>query len=241
MILAAPVPHRDRWQGERDFASFADWDRHVAASSGAYFVDLTMLVSEGYRAVGAATVDTFFADARTHTNGAGADFNAARVVAGLKALPGNPLGAFFSVTSACTSWGTRGALLYANDFAQPLAGFVAEYARAPGNVIDSRDGRLNIDVGTGATVWLDRPLRGDVALSYTRRVVMAGGPNDRVSDLNQFWMARDPRNANLFTRGGTFEDYDNLELYYVGIGGNTNTTTRMRRYAAMNVSLLRGQ
>lgn len=96
VILASPVPHRDRWQGARDFATFADWDRQVAASSGALFMDLTMLVSDGYRTIGPAKVDSFFSDARTHTNSAGADFNATRVVAGLKALPGNPLGPFFS-------------------------------------------------------------------------------------------------------------------------------------------------
>jgi lysophospholipase L1-like esterase len=96
VILASPVPHRDRWQGERDFATFADWDRQVAASGGALFMDLTMLVADGYRTIGPAKVDTFFSDARTHTNGAGADFNAARVVAGLKALPDNPLRPFFN-------------------------------------------------------------------------------------------------------------------------------------------------
>jgi hypothetical protein len=37
-----------------------------------------------------------FADARTHTNAAGAQFNAARVVDGLKALPGDPLGSYFA-------------------------------------------------------------------------------------------------------------------------------------------------
>jgi hypothetical protein len=55
-----------------------------------------MLVSDGYRQIGADKVDTYFADARTHTNTAGADFNAARVVAGLKALPGDPLAPYFS-------------------------------------------------------------------------------------------------------------------------------------------------
>jgi lysophospholipase L1-like esterase len=96
VILASPVPHRDKWQDGRDFASFADWDRQVAQDNGALFMDLTMLVSSGYRQIGADKVDTFFADARTHTNTAGADFNAARVVAGLKALPGNPLKPYFS-------------------------------------------------------------------------------------------------------------------------------------------------
>jgi lysophospholipase L1-like esterase len=96
VILASPVPHRDKWQDGRDFAAFADWDRQVAAAGNALFMDLTMLVSDGYRQLGAARVDTFFSDARTHTNTQGADFNAERVVAGLKTLPGNPLGAYFS-------------------------------------------------------------------------------------------------------------------------------------------------
>jgi hypothetical protein len=63
-------------------------------------MDLTMLVTEGYRTIGPAKVDTFFSDARTHTNGDGAEFNAQRVVAGLKALPGNPLRPYFSEKAA---------------------------------------------------------------------------------------------------------------------------------------------
>jgi lysophospholipase L1-like esterase len=100
VILASPIPHRDKWQEGRDFASFAQWDREVAEANGALFMDLTLLVADGYRQIGAATVDTFFSDARTHTNAIGADFNAARVVAGLKALPGNPLGPYFSAQAA---------------------------------------------------------------------------------------------------------------------------------------------
>jgi rhamnogalacturonan endolyase len=73
-------------------------------------------------------------------------------------------------------------------------------------------------------------LSGNLLISYTRRVVMEGGPNDRLSDLNHFWMAQDPARNNLFTRSGKFEDYDDLDMYYAGIGGNGNTTTRMRRY-----------
>lgn len=100
VVIASPIPHRDKWQGERDFAQFADWGRQVAQAGGAHFMDLTMLVSDGYRQVGAQKVDTFFSDTRTHTNEAGAEFNAARVVEGLKALPGNPLGPYFSAKAA---------------------------------------------------------------------------------------------------------------------------------------------
>jgi lysophospholipase L1-like esterase len=96
VVLVAPVPHRDRWQEGRDFAAFADWDRQVAEANGALFLDLTLLVADGYRRIGADRVNTLFADARTHTNAAGAGFNAERVVAGLKALPGNPLGPYFA-------------------------------------------------------------------------------------------------------------------------------------------------
>lgn len=65
-------------------------------------------------------------------------------------------------------------------------------------------------------------------------MVAEGGPNDRLSDLNAFWMATDPAapggDALAKVRTGKFEDYDDLVLYYVGQGGNSNSTTRFRRY-----------
>jgi hypothetical protein len=132
--------------------------------------------------------------------------------------------------AACTHWGRPGAVLFADDFRAPSSAYVAEYARRPGNVVEVRDGRLLMDVDSGATVWLDRPLSGNVLIRFTRKVVVEGGANDRLSDLNVFWMARDPKRDSLFTRSGKFEDYDDLAMYYVGIGGNRNTTTRLRRY-----------
>jgi rhamnogalacturonan endolyase len=135
-----------------------------------------------------------------------------------------------SAQAACEEWGTLGKLLYQDDFNGPLKGYVSEFARKPGNFIGTRDGRLVLDVDSGATVWLDKPLSGNLLIAYTRRVVMEGGPNDRLSDLNHFWMAHDPARKSLFTRSGKFEDYDDLDMYYAGIGGNGNTTTRMRRY-----------
>jgi lysophospholipase L1-like esterase len=95
VIISSPIPHRDKWQQERDFANFAEWGAQVAQAGGARFIDLTMLVAEAYRKAGPEVVNGLFSDARTHTNDAGAKFNAARVVAGLKALPGNPLKAYF--------------------------------------------------------------------------------------------------------------------------------------------------
>jgi hypothetical protein len=70
-------------------------------------------------------------------------------------------------------------------------------------------------------------------ITYEATVISAAGANDRVSDLNSFWMATDPKSPdNLFAhpRSGKFADYNTLRMYYVGLGGNGNTTTRFRRY-----------
>ncbi len=95
-------------------------------------------------------------------------------------------------------------------------------------------GDIEIDTPKGLTLWYDRRLDGPVRIAFEAMAVSAGGPNDRVSDLNAFWMATDPAVADgsVFAtpRAGRFEDYDTLATYYVGIGGNANTTTRMRRY-----------
>lgn len=86
-VVLAPVPHKDRWASGRDFADVAAWGEAVAKEEGALFIDLTMRVTERYRQLGAAQVDSLFADARTHTNEAGARLNAACVADGLRQLP----------------------------------------------------------------------------------------------------------------------------------------------------------
>ncbi|WP_226335778.1 DUF6250 domain-containing protein [Echinicola marina] len=96
--------------------------------------------------------------------------------------------------------------------------------------VGTKEGKLVLDSKGGLTVWLNKQLKGNIEISYKRKVVVADGPNDRLSDLNQFWMATDPRNKNLFTRGGKFMEYDSLSMYYVGFGGNENSTTRFRKY-----------
>ena len=101
--------------------------------------------------------------------------------------------------------------------------------------VEVRDGAMEIDVGAGCTVWLARRLAAPVRIDFDVTVVQAGGPNDRCSDLNCFWMAIDPNHPDdLFAdsgrRTGAFEEYHGFRLYYVGMGGNANTTTRFRRY-----------
>ena len=87
-----------------------------------------------------------------------------------------------------------------------------------------------MDTGGGVTVWFNRALEGNVTIEYDWKVVVAGGRNDRLSDLNQFWMASERDGKAPAARSGVFEEYDAMQLYYVGFGGNTNTTTRFRRY-----------
>jgi len=95
---------------------------------------------------------------------------------------------------------------------------------------------LDIDAIKGATVWFKEKLFAPIKIEYTVVVINNEGPNDRVSDLNCFFMALDPRcPADIFAcddsiRTGNFGTYHDLRTYYVGYGGNNNLTTRMRRY-----------
>ncbi len=124
-----------------------------------------------------------------------------------------------------------GPVLFHDDFAGPSTQWVTELEH--GGTVDVGHGRMDVDVPAGATVWFKQPIDGPVLVQYRATAIGWGGPNDRVSDLNCFWMARDARNpTDLFAvhRTGKFADYNELLTYYVGQGGNGNTTTRFRRY-----------
>lgn len=105
-----------------------------------------------------------------------------------------------------------------------------------GGTVTLHAGALVIEDAAGCTVWFREKLTAPVEISYEVTVVSAGGPHDRVSDVNCFWMASDSRPpagppfAAGHARTGKFSDYDSLFTYYVGYGGNTNSTTRFRRY-----------
>lgn len=124
----------------------------------------------------------------------------------------------------------KDSLIYENDFENTLSDFIVETKLSKTAAVKIENGKLIIDVDCGASVWLNKKLSGNYVIEYSRKVIMENGKNDRLSDLNQFWMANDPKNHNLFTREGNFKEYDSLQLYYFGIGGNRNTTTRFRKY-----------
>ena len=105
-------------------------------------------------------------------------------------------------------------------------------AEQPGR-ISAANGVLDIDVPAGVTLWFKPRLEGPVSISFDATAVAAGGANDQVSDLNVFWMASNRDGVEpVFAkpRSGAFAEYNDLRTYYVGLGGNRNTTSRFRRY-----------
>ena len=86
----------------------------------------------------------------------------------------------------------------------------------------------------GLTLWRKEKMNGRVTIEYDACVVVEK-EGDRLSDLNCFWMASDPAYPdNIWKRekwrNGIFLNCYSLQLYYMGYGGNYNSTTRFRRY-----------
>ena len=127
---------------------------------------------------------------------------------------------------------SKNKLLHKDDFEKDLSQWVVE--QMPGGTTDVKKGKLEINDAKGCTVWFKQKLSGAIMIEFDATLIKKGGKHDRVSDLNCFWMATDPKNPkDLFAdkkRGGSFKNYHPLKLYYVGYGANKNTTTRFRRY-----------
>ena len=81
---------------ERGSGKFGQWAAEVAEAQSAAFIDLTTIVAKRYEELGEEKVKMLFATDHTHTNPAGAELNAASVVAGLKGLKNCPLVGYLS-------------------------------------------------------------------------------------------------------------------------------------------------
>jgi hypothetical protein len=112
-----------------------------------------------------------------------------------------------------------------------LADWAVE-AESPQAHVSERHGTIDIDTPKGLTLWWRTPIAAPVVIAFDAMLIDRGGANDKVSDLNAFWMAHEIGGGSVLAhpRSGAFAAYDDLETYYVGIGGNRNTTTRYRRY-----------
>ncbi|MDF7798205.1 DUF6250 domain-containing protein [Pontiellaceae bacterium B1224] len=114
-------------------------------------------------------------------------------------------------------------LLYSDSFDGGLTNWVGE-----GPTPSIVDGQLDFNViDSAGTIWLNRKWSGNIQIEYD--VLMLG-----YRDLNVFWMATDPNNPDDFFAAdrsdGDFGNYNSMDLYYVGYGGNRNETTRARKY-----------
>lgn len=121
-------------------------------------------------------------------------------------------------------------VIFYDDFQRDSKLWVAEFEQAGTSSMQISQGKLDLIATAGGTVWYKNKLKGNIMITYSATVVDAGGKNDRVSDMNTFWMATNPTSENINNQSGKFDSYDNLHLYYAGIGGHDNQTTRFRKY-----------
>lgn len=108
---------------------------------------------------------------------------------------------------------------------------------SPEATVTWKNGTCDIFAPKGLTLWFDQRMEGNTVIEYEAMIVADKRlravipsstnpkPQPRISDLNCFWMADKCGGC-----GGRFLDNYALCLYYMGYGGNYNTTTRFRRY-----------
>ena len=97
---------RDYWRDgkiERGSDSYRQWDRELAQAAGIPFVDLSRIVADKYQPLGEEKVREFYAPDHTHLTVAGADVQAAGVVAGLKGLRPGLIDKFLSAKGAAVA------------------------------------------------------------------------------------------------------------------------------------------
>ena len=87
-IICSMIPRNQFADGKVKRANndFGKWAKEVAASEGAYFIDLNNISADKYDALGPEEVKKFFPGDHTHTNVEGARVNAASVAEGIRQL-----------------------------------------------------------------------------------------------------------------------------------------------------------
>ena len=94
-----------------------------------------------------------------------------------------------------------------------------------------KGGEADIIAPKGLTLWCNDLMTGNTVIEYEAQITKDKRFSDkegkpRISDLNCFWMA----DRMLGRQGANFTEHYALQTYYVGYGGNWNSTTRFRRY-----------
>ena len=120
-----------------------------------------------------------------------------------------------------------------------LAEWQTEAESKDTKVTNLNDGTIDIIAPEGITLWYKKKMTGNTVIEYDAQIVVENNRTEawnRLSDLNCFWMATDPDASNgsplakAAKRKGIFINQYALRLYYMGYGGNYNSTTRFRRY-----------
>jgi hypothetical protein len=119
--------------------------------------------------------------------------------------------------------------IYSDNFEKDWSNWNIEFEQPEKSSVKIIDGKLDVSTTIGATIWFKTQLSGNIMITYDVKVMEDGCNYDRVSDMNAFWMATDP-SSNSIQRDGKFASYDNLNLYYAGVGGHYNKFTRFRKY-----------
>lgn len=97
-IVCSLIPRKIWKDGKivRASADYGKWAADVAKAEGVAFIDLNEIIARRYDQLGPDKVEPLFGDPHTHTSRAGAELNAECVVAGLKALPKDPVAQYFA-------------------------------------------------------------------------------------------------------------------------------------------------
>lgn len=97
-IIFSLVPRNSWSSGKvvRAVGGYGGWASDAAKATNTVFVDHNEIIAEGLEKLGPEKTLPLFGDAKLHASPEGAAFNARAAVSGLKAMPGNPLGPYFS-------------------------------------------------------------------------------------------------------------------------------------------------
>ncbi len=128
-------------------------------------------------------------------------------------------------------------ILHSSFFISQAQTWTVESEESSSSVAFKRN-EIDIKAPKGLTLWCNEKMQGNTVIEYEACIVTGGelsaGTPERLSDLNCFWMASEPNGTSVLKnakkRGGKFINQYALQLYYMGFGGNYNSTTRFRRY-----------
>lgn len=99
VIVCSPIPRNNWKEGKinRNDNDYGKWALEAAAQAGAAFLPLNKIIADGYDSEGEAKVKSvYFNTDATHTIEAGAKFNSAAVVTGIKSLKDSQLKNYLS-------------------------------------------------------------------------------------------------------------------------------------------------